>query len=71
MFRGYINYQIDLWEGEAVFRVGFVQVDEINGYPLFLALFRGDDNIGQPVWLMRFPNNASFDEFGHLFLYNL
>ena len=34
-------------------------------------LFRGDDDVGQPVWVMEFFNDTDFDKFGHLFFYDL
>ena len=69
MYRGCIDYQINHWKREAIFRAGLIEVDEINSHPPFSALFRGDDDVGQLVWVMRFSDNFSIDEFGYLSLY--
>ena len=71
MLGSYISYQINLWQRKTVFMAGLVQVSKINAHPLFSTLFRGDDDVGQPFWIMGFFDNTCLDEFRPLFIYDL
>ena len=36
----------------------------------FSPLFRGDDNVGEPIWVVRFSDDISLDELSHFFFYD-
>ena len=57
MFGDCINNHINLWQTKTVFRAGLVQVSEINAYSPLLPLFRGDDDVSQPICVVGFSND--------------
>ena len=70
MFGGGINYQVNLWQRKTIFWAGFVVVGEINTYSLLFPLLGGDDNVGEPIWIVRFSDDVGRDQFSHLFFYD-
>ena len=46
-----INNQIYFWKRETVFRESLVQIDKINTYSPLFPFFRGNDDVGQLIWV--------------------
>ena len=44
-----------------------VKSTHIFHFPSFLE---GDNNIGEPIRIVRFPDNVGFDELGHFIFYD-
>ena len=70
MFGGCIHNQVYLWKRKINFWRGLVEVDEINKYSPFSPLLGGDYNVGEPIWIVSFPDDFGLDELSYFTLYD-
>ena len=63
-----IDESVDLWQREAVFGTGFIEVGEVNADPPLTIGLLHYYNIRSPLGIMGFPNELSIEELVYLFI---
>ena len=65
--RGRVDYLVYAWQRKWILWACFVEAHIVNTHPPFPALLSYKDGIGQPLWVVYFPDESGGRQFCYLF----
>ena len=63
-----VHYQVDPWQGKAIFRTCSVDIGEVNARSPFVVCLFDEDYISQPVRVFCFSDSFGLEEFVNFFI---